>query len=159
MLNRDGSAFTSRTRNLVSVLHDGEQFSHAIIIRDCRCNQVSKKGEEYLRDFQRRKGTYLSINIDEYAFLNALYDTLVAIEEQNLSIGTYKLSKGDFVQYLRSSGIARKSQLFRTAAKLATCFEDLFNPASVAAEEPRALDFPYRLQCNQNLLFWTCEKT
>jgi hypothetical protein len=144
VMNGDNRSFTSRIRNLVSVFRDGEQFTHAIIIRDCRCNQVSEKGKEYLQAFQRRKGNYLSVSIDEYTFLNALYDTLVAIEEQNLSIGTYKVTKCDFVQYLKYSGIGRQSQLFRTAAKMVTLCEQALKPHSDiggkrSTSEPSAL--------------------
>ena len=151
VLNRDARAFTARIRNLVSVLHDGEQFAHAIVVRDCRCDRISDKGEEYLHEFQRHKGSYLSINIDEYAFLNALYDTLVAIEEHNLSIGTYEVTKEDFVQFIKRSGFARQSQLFRTAARVTTCFEQVLDPCPASQTLVRSSYRPLHLSLHWNI--------
>src|SRR4051794_15651650 len=61
-------------------------------------------------------GVYLNVGNEEICALNAIYDTLVAIEEHDLSLGKHEIDKKQFVHYLRSEGTCRRTQYFRAAA-------------------------------------------
>src|SRR5262249_51653520 len=112
----------ARMRNFNAGMRSGKGFKHAIILRDRRCKQITgTTSKEYIEEFGRLGGVYLNVGSDEICALNAIYDALVAIEEQDLSVGKHEIDKKQFVQYLRSEGTCRRTQLFRTAAAHSPC--------------------------------------
>lgn len=118
----EGNAFAARMRNLNAEMRSGKDFELAIILRDRRCKQISgKASKEYVEEFERLGGCYLNVGSDEICALNAIYDTLVSIEEHDLSLGKHEIDKKQFVQYLRSEGTCRRTQLFRAAAGRSDC--------------------------------------
>lgn len=117
VLNSEGTSFAARMRNLNAVLRAGRDFKQAIVVRDRRCRQITGKASiQYIEEFERLGGEYLPLGGDDVCPLNAIYDTLVAIEEHDLSVGKHEIDKQQFVQYLRSEGACRRIRLFRTAA-------------------------------------------
>jgi hypothetical protein len=76
----------------------------------------SEQKAEYVEAFERMGGAYLHVGNDEVAILNAIYDTLVAIEEHDLSIGSHEIDKKQFMEFLRTEGTWRRTQFFRAAA-------------------------------------------
>jgi hypothetical protein len=122
ILYSEGNAFAARMRNLNAELQSARDFKQAIILRDRRCKQISgKTSQAYIEEFGRLGGVYLNVGSEEICPLNAIYDTLVAIEEHDLSLGKYEIDKKQFVQFLRNEGTCRRTQLFRAAAQRSGC--------------------------------------
>ncbi|GIX04297.1 MAG: hypothetical protein KatS3mg114_0166 [Planctomycetaceae bacterium] len=122
VLFSEGSAFAARMRNLNSEMRSGKDFKHAVILRDRRCKQINgKASQQYIAEFEQMGGAYLNVGSDEICALNAVYDALVAIEEHDLSLGKHEIDKKQFVQFLRSEGSCRRTQLFRAAASRFPC--------------------------------------
>ena|GEM_PF-1155740 len=119
--NAEGNSFTARMRNLNEVMRSGGE-TKAIVLRDRRCKAVGDKGRQYVDSFQEAGGVYLPAGGSEVSLLNAIYDTLVAIEEHDLSIGKLEVDQGQFVEFLKSEGLGRKAQLLRNAANLSEVF-------------------------------------
>ena len=111
----EGNSLAACARNLLAVVKEGTQTQRAILLRDNRCKAAGKATAEYIAEFERLGGVYLLVGPDELATINAIYDTLVAVEEHDLSIGTHQVDKRQFVQFLRSGGSARRSQFLRSA--------------------------------------------
>jgi hypothetical protein len=112
----EGNSLAACARNLLAVVKEGTQTQRAILLRDQRCKAAGKATAEYLAEFERLGGIYMQAGADELAVINAIYDTLVAVEEHDLSIGTHQVDKRQFVQFLRTGGSARRSHLLRSAA-------------------------------------------
>ena len=122
VLYSEGNAFAARMRNLNSEMKSSKDFKHAIILRDRRCKQITgKTSQQHIEEFERLGGAYLNVGSDEVCVLNAIYDALVAIEEHDLSLGKHQIDKKQFVQYLRTEGLCRGTQLFRAAATRSGC--------------------------------------
>lgn len=137
VLYGEGNAFAARIRNLIAEMQVGREFKKAIIIRDRRCKQISgKTSKEYIEAFERLGGVYLNVGSDEICAINAIYDTLVAIEEHDLSLGKHEIDKNQFVHYLRTEGTCRRTQLFRAAATRSSCFGRVIG-SSIDLVEPR----------------------
>jgi hypothetical protein len=134
ILYSEGNAFAARMRNLNAELRSGREFKQAIILRDRRCKQISgKTSQAYIEEFGRLGGVYLNVGNEEICPLNAIYDTLVAIEEHDLSLGKHEIDKKQFVQFLRSEGTCRRTQLFRAGAVRSAC---VGRAVGSAAENP-----------------------
>ncbi|WP_435017952.1 hypothetical protein TA3x_005575 [Tundrisphaera sp. TA3] len=122
IVNGEAKSFAARMRNINEVMRSGGGPRRAILLRDRRCKAVGDKGREYVEAFEAMGNVYLNAGGDEISALNAIYDTLVAIEEHDLSIGTHEVDKRQFVEFLRGEGIARNTRLLRSAAQLSGCF-------------------------------------
>jgi hypothetical protein len=118
-----GNAFASRIKNLKKTLQGGTQFRGVIVVRDSRCMQLGAVNQQHVRDFESSGGVFLFANSDEIITLNALYDTLIAVEEHDLSAGTNAIDKGQFIQSIKSKGIFGQVQLLRNAGKLSPCID------------------------------------
>lgn len=134
LINGEGRSFTARMRNFLAVTQDKEQFRYAVLMRDSRCNLPTVRGKQLLGDYEKRKGTcFLNIDAQEYVLLSALYDTLVAIEEQGVSVGDTVLGKQHLVEFIARSGLGRRSQVFRAIAKWSQNFEEVVCPRHLEA--------------------------
>jgi hypothetical protein len=122
VVNSGATAFAARMRNLNTVMRTERNRMAPIVLRDSRCRPLGAKGKEYVEELERMGGSFLYVGSDESSTLNAIYDTLVAIEEHDLSIGTHELDKRQFVEYMRHHGTCRRTQLFRTAATCSQLF-------------------------------------
>jgi hypothetical protein len=120
--NAEGNSFTARMRNLAEVMRSGKGPKKVILVRDRRCKAAGTKGQEYVETVQEMGAAYLPAGSSEVAILNAIYDTLVAIEEHDLSIGDHEIDKKRFVEFLRSEGLGRRTQLLRNAANFSEVF-------------------------------------
>lgn len=122
VLYSEGNSFAARMRNLNAEMRSAKAFKQAIVFRDRRCKQISgRTSKEYIEEFGNLGGVFLNVGGEEICALNAIYDTLVAIEEHDLSLGKHEIDKRQFVQYLRNEGTCRRTQLFRTAAQRSGC--------------------------------------
>ena len=99
--NAEGNSFTAKMRNLIDVMRSGKGPKRVVLLRDRRCKAVGDKGQEYVETFQEMGGVYLPAGGGEVSLLNAIYDTLVAIEEHDLSIGKHEIDKRQFVEFLK----------------------------------------------------------
>ena len=138
--NSGATAFAARMRNLNTVMTTGRQSIIPIILRDSRCRPLGAKGKEYVESLERMGGHFLYVGSDESAALNSIYDTLVAIEEHDLSIGTHEIDKRQFVEYLRHHATCRRTQVFRTAANCSKLFAQAVGTSSPAPRPARHPD-------------------
>jgi Sulfatase-modifying factor enzyme 1 len=122
VINSGATAFAARMRNLNTVMQTERNRMTPIVLRDSRCRPLGPKGKEYVEELERTGGSFQYVGSDESAMLNAIYDTLIAIEEHDLSIGTHEVDKRQFVEYMRHHGTCRRTQLFRTAAHASQLF-------------------------------------
>jgi hypothetical protein len=120
--NAVGNSFTAKMRNLTDLMRSGRGPRKIVLLRDRRCKAAGSKGQEYVETFQEMGGVYLPAGSGEVSLLNAVYDTLVAIEEHDLSIGKHEVNKRQFVEFLKSDGVGRRTQLLRSAAGLSGTF-------------------------------------
>jgi len=112
ILNSEGVSFSSRMKNLRSVFEDKEQFDKSIILRDKRCRGFGAKGLENIEQFRISGGTFYELDQEESAFINATYDALIAIEEGDMILHSYKVEKEEFINYLFTRGEFSKHQVF-----------------------------------------------
>jgi hypothetical protein len=122
IINGEAKSFAARMRNINEVLRSGGGPRRAVLIRDRRCKAIGIKGREYVSAFEEMGHVFLSAGEGEISALNALYDTLVAIEEHDISIGAHEVDKRQFVGFLKGEGSGRKPQLLRSAAQLSGTF-------------------------------------
>lgn len=120
--NAEGTTFTARMRNLAEVMRSTTGPKKVVLLRDRRCKAAGSKGQEYVEAVQEMGGAFLRAGDSEISILNAIYDTLVAIEEHDLSIGTHEIDKKQFVEFLKGEGVGRRTQLLRHAANLSEAF-------------------------------------
>lgn len=143
IMNSVGNAFAARIRNLKRTFESGDQFRNLIIIRDRRCKQVGPKSQEYLEEVQENGGTYILAGVDEITSLNGMYDTMVAVEEHDLSVGSHEIDKRQLVEFLRNAGVCERTQLFRNGGRFAnsiaraTASTSARIPSSVTATKPQ----------------------
>src|SRR5262249_23926093 len=122
VLYSEGNSFAARMRNLNAEMRSAKAFKQAIVFRDRRCKEITGKvSRQHIDDFVRLGGAYLEVGSEEICVLSAIYDTLVAIEEHDLSLGKHEIDKRQFVQYLRNEGTCRRTQLSRSAAQRSGC--------------------------------------
>jgi hypothetical protein len=122
VINSEATSFAAKMRNVNDALRSGDGPKKAIVLRDRRCKAIGDKGREYVEAFEAMGNVYLHAGADEISSLNAIYDTLVAVEEHDLSIGTHEVDLKQFVEFLKGEGVARKRLLLRSAANLAGSF-------------------------------------
>lgn len=118
VLNSMAVSFTSRMKNLMSVLDQGDQFTRSVIFRDRRCTGLGKKSHEYIDEFTTNGGFFRELDQEETAFVNAVYDTLIAIEEYDMTLDSHQVDKREFVDYLLSTGELDNHEFFRTTFDL-----------------------------------------
>ncbi len=122
ILFSEGSSFAARMRNLNSRMGEKRGVTKAIVLRDRRCRRLGPASAEHRAEFERLGGIFLDIGKEEASVLGAVYDTIVAIEEHDLSIGDHVITKEQLVGYLRQEGSCRRSELLRVAS---TCSEGM----------------------------------
>ncbi len=115
VMNSTGNAFAHRIKNLLATHKAGDQYDELVIVRDCRCKAVGAKSREYLKSLQEDGVAYIAAQKAEICLLNTLYEALTAAEEQDLSVGTYKIEKAELVAFARENGLLRESEVFRAA--------------------------------------------
>jgi hypothetical protein len=116
IMNSEGSSFAARMRNLNKCFQAQDQFTHLIIIRDRRCKKLGGKSQAHLESAQTNRASYVDATQDEMTCLNAVYDTLVAVEEHDLTVGTHEINKQQVVGFLGNQRIFNRTEFFRYAA-------------------------------------------
>lgn len=117
VMNSEGTSFAARMRNLNKCLKDGEQFTHLLMIRDRRCKRLGAKSQEHLEEAQSKGASYIQAGQDEMTCLNAVYDTLVAVEEHDLTVGDHEIDKCQVVGFLRNERVLSRTEFFRHAGR------------------------------------------
>lgn len=117
VMNSEGTSFAARMRNLNKCVKDGDQFTHLLMIRDRRCKRLGAKSQEHLEEAQAKGAIFVQAGQDEMTCLNAVYDTLVAVEEHDLTVGEHEIDKRQVVGFLRNEGVLSKTELFRHAGR------------------------------------------
>jgi len=117
VLNGSGNSFTACIGNLLEVFRGGIGFSTAILLRDARSKAPGAVGRERLTSFEQVNGVVIRLDRDELAVLNAIYETLVEIEEEGITVANTPVTTEQFVGYLRSSCVVVRSKLFQTLAQ------------------------------------------
>lgn len=116
VMNSEGTSFAARMRNLNKCVKDGDQFTHLLMIRDRRCKRLGAKSQEHLEEAQSKGATYVQAGQDEMTCLNAVYETLVAVEEHDLTVGAHEIDKRQVVGFLRNERVLSKTEFFRHAS-------------------------------------------
>jgi hypothetical protein len=117
IMNSEGTAFAARIRNLNKCLKVGNQFTHLLMIRDRRCKRFGARSQEHLDEALLQGAVIVQAGVDEITTLNAVYETIVAVEEHDLSVGNHEIDKVQLVAYLRSERVLHSSEFFRAASK------------------------------------------
>jgi hypothetical protein len=117
VMNSEGTSFAARMRNLNKCLNDGDQFTHLLMIRDRRCKRLGAKSQEHLEEAQSKGASYIQAGQDEMTCLNAVYDTLVAVEEHDLTVGDHEIDKRQVVGFLRNERVLSRTEFFRHAGR------------------------------------------
>ena len=118
VMNSEGNSFAARIRNLNKCLKSREQFTHLLMIRDRRCKRPGAKSQEHLDEAQEKGASYVQAGQDEITCINAVYDTMVAVEEHDLTVGDHEIDKRQIVGFLQNERILSKTELFRHAGRL-----------------------------------------
>ncbi len=117
--NAEGNSFTACVRNLLAVLREGKQARSGVLLRDRRSRTITGQvAQQHLAELEQYGGEYLILGKDEVILLNAIYDTLIAAEEQDLSIGTRLITRAEFVRFLGAERVGRRSVVLAAVASL-----------------------------------------
>ncbi|MGF1583057.1 MAG: topoisomerase DNA-binding C4 zinc finger domain-containing protein [Gemmataceae bacterium] len=87
------------------------------MIRDRRCKKLGTMSQAHLDKALAAGAIFVHAGLDEVTCLNAMYETLVAVEEHDLTVGNHEIDKRQLVSFFRSSGILSRTELFRHASK------------------------------------------
>lgn len=117
VMNSEGTSFAARMRNLNKCFMEGDQFSHLIMIRDRRCKRLGAKSQEHLDKAQTKGASFVQAGQDEMTCINAVYESLVAVEEHDLTVGDHEINKRQIVAYLRNERVLNRTEFFRHAAR------------------------------------------
>ena len=118
ILNSEGVSFSARIKNMKSVLADKDQFDKSIILRDKRCKGLGAGSLENIEQFKISGGTFYEIDYEESVFINAIYDTLIAIEESDMILHSHKVEKEEFIDYLFTRDEFFKYPVFKQIFKV-----------------------------------------
>ena len=113
--NAEGTSLAACVRNFVSAVKS-KRVANSLLLRDQRCREAVGVTANLLDDYTNQKGGYLQLTRGDFGLLNAIYEIFVAIEEHDLTIGTHKIDKREFVRFLREHRTARESQFLKLAA-------------------------------------------
>jgi hypothetical protein len=118
VLNSTGNALTARLRNLRDVADRRSQFEALVILRDRRCAKPGTVGQQHLDAILEGNSRCFELDGDDLARLNAIYDTLVDVEQRNICISGRPVEQREFIDYVRRNGDIRDCCPFGDAAEL-----------------------------------------
>lgn len=148
-----GNALKARLENLAAVAGTGAPggCDRFLLLRDARCPAPSGQSAAILESFAQQpdRGRFLAVDAEEWARLQALHDTLVAVLEQDLTAAGAPVAEEEFVRAVRDLGLFAPSPIARAAAELAPWAATLFGipapvpvPGPATDASPRAADAP-----------------
>ena len=114
--NAEGGGFAAGVKNFVKEFRAG-RVGGAILLRDQRYRDAVGVTANHIHDYTHSRGGYLQLVRSEFGLVVSIHKVMGDVEEHDLIIGTYKIDKLDFVQFLREKLIARESVLFKMAAE------------------------------------------
>ncbi|MGM0490657.1 MAG: hypothetical protein ACQESR_28350 [Planctomycetota bacterium] len=106
LLNAIGGAFTARMKHFAEAMKQREQFRYAILMRNNNLRSPSEQGLAFLSAYKKGRGVYVEMDASELAVLNALYDTIVAIEERNPYQNSGDINLADFLRFVVETEMA-----------------------------------------------------
>ena len=111
-LNCEGNAAAARLRNLNHCQKQGG-FRRLVMIRDRRCRKLGARSLDRIREAEEGGAVFVDAGRQELAWLSALYSTLVAIEERDLTVGRHVLELSHYAAFLKNNRILIQSEVFR----------------------------------------------
>ncbi len=117
VMNSEGAAFAARMRNVNKCIKEGGQFTKLIVIRDRRCKRLGPRSQEHLDEAQQSGASYVQASQDEMIRLNSIYETLVAVEEHDLTVGPHEIDKRQVIAFLENERVLAQTELIRQAVK------------------------------------------
>lgn len=117
VMNCEGNTFAARIRNLNKCFTESGQFNQLVLIRDRRCRRVGVKSQQHLDQVQARGAAVVQAGIDEIRCINAVYETLVAVEEHDLTVRMHEVDKRQLVGFLQNDRVLNKTEFFRHAGR------------------------------------------
>lgn len=123
VLNETGRPFTARMRNLVDAVRYGDECHRVILVRDGDKPAPTMKGKTSLDTFKKHKRKYIELDAQECITLNALFDTITAIERSLRSQEHAAIILDDFRKFLATAGSETQGQLLEEASKLSFAVE------------------------------------
>lgn len=142
IMNSEGNSFYGRIKNLKACAEEGVQFSRLVILRDRSCQKLGARSEELLTQLRDQGAILVQAGSDEFQALNALYRTLVNVEENDLCVDQYTIGMRQFVEFARSERSLAKSEFLQRAAEANPAFAAALGlagnaaPAAVAPPTP-----------------------
>ncbi len=109
---RPGISFTSRVRNLTEATDALLPRPNMLLVRDSRCLPLTPTGKNAVSEFLAAGGRYVEIDQEEIALINGIFDTLLAVEERNVSVDSTIADKAILAGFLKSSGVLNESKIF-----------------------------------------------
>ena len=105
------SVFVTCTESPHAATELGEN-CRSLVIRDQRTDKLTPKGIEAIADLEAANGCYVEIDQDEYSLIVGVFDTILAVEERNISIEDVIVDKAMLADYLCTEGVLNKSKVF-----------------------------------------------
>lgn len=128
-MNSEGNSIAARIRNLNHCFSSGE-FQTLIMIRDRRCRPIGTRTKKHIEEAEARGAVFVDAGRHELSQLDALYSTLVAIEERDLTVGKHLVDKAHFSTFLRTSKRLLQSEFFREFATRCPPFSEIVGLSS-----------------------------
>jgi len=115
VMNSEGTSFAARMRNLNKCIKKNDQFNCLVMIRDRRCKSLGNgtKSLQHLDEARKSGAKYIEAGLDEIVCLNAVYETMTAIEEHDLTVGLHEIDKRQLVGFLRNERVLSRTESFR----------------------------------------------
>lgn len=112
--NAEGRSLFACLQNFVKAVQQSRVV--AVLLRDQRYHDPTGKSAELIDTLSRNKNIIQCLTRGEFGLLNAIYQTLVAIEEHDLTIGSRAVDKREFVRYIRGTQAVSNLSFMRQAA-------------------------------------------
>ena len=106
--NAHGSALSSRIKNIMTTC------DKVLLVRDERCSSPGPKTKQLLQKLNQSDSFYLSLGAEEYSQLYAIYDVLVAVQEQELQIEEVPIQEAEYFKVLLHQQEFLRGELFPT---------------------------------------------
>lgn len=97
--NANGTAFTSRVKNLLSALKPTAPKPSFVLVRDQRCSTYTPGMRKVLDECRTAGAHFVLVDQDSFAGLMGLHDCLVAAEERNLTTGKVVINRDKLLPY------------------------------------------------------------
>jgi hypothetical protein len=139
IMNSEGGSFFPRIRNLSACSEQGDQFTALVLLRDRRCRRLGPRSQELLDEAIKSGAILVEAGVDEITCLNAVYETLVAVEEHDLCVGNHVIDMRQFVEFVKSERVLSRTDFYRNAAKCSEPLASAIGLFGLSDERPTVL--------------------